>query len=290
MVRKKANPWIWGCGIGCGLVLLVVVGLFTAGSIFIGRTVSGFDRAAETRDRLDERFGPPAEFTPPPAGSLPAGRLEAFLAVREAIADEQRAIASIFERLPMSRRAAEELEARPLPEKIVQVLGIARSAMGLGIETGDFFRARNEAMLESGIGMGEYTWIYAVAYWSWLGHSPDDGPVFEDERDAGEADGVRLTGPGVRHRIRDELLAMMENQVAALPPHASADWRAALESEVEAMRGDPHRFPWQEGMPTVLVESLEPHRARFEATYSHVTGALELARNRRRGRWSFTAD
>ena len=286
--RKRMSPWLLGCGIGCGLVLLIIVGIVTAGSIFIGRTVSGFNEAVDARDLLDERYGPAADFTPPADGIIPGPRLEAFLAARDATAEARENIAGIFVRLPMSRGIAEQIEQKPLPQKISHVLGIAGTAMSLGIEVGNFFNARNRAMLDAGVGMGEYTYIYALAYYAWLGHPPNDGPAVGN---AGhEGDGLSMTSPAVRRRIHDELLSMLENQREALPSGAPEDWRRALDDEIELMEDDPHRVPWEDGLPAQTAASLEPYRERLESAYNGLTNPLELARNRRRGRFSFTSD
>ena len=42
----------------------------------------------------------------------------------------------------------------------------------VGRDFGDYVAARNEALLAQGMGLGEYTWIYALTYHVWLGHAP----------------------------------------------------------------------------------------------------------------------
>ncbi len=48
--------------------------------------------------------------------------------------------------------------------------------------------------------------------------------------------------------------------------------------------------PWKEGLPERMSATLEPFRERLEATYDPAVNQFELARNRRRGRFSIQAD
>jgi hypothetical protein len=142
---------------------------------------------------------------------------------------------------------------------------------------GDFFTARNRALLEQDMGMGEYTYVYVLAYHVWLGHESDR-----------EMESMRLDVSS--SRVRENLLDMLRNQLAALPESAGESWRQALAAEVEAMESQPRRLPWEDGLPEPLTASFEPYRERLAATFNPLTDALELARTRRRGRWSIEAD
>ena len=66
--------------------------------------------------------------------------------------------------------------------------------------------------------------------------------------------------------------------------------RAALTSEIAAMKEDDHRFPWQGNLPDTIRASLEPFREQLEAHYEPRTNPFELARSRKNGRLSFSAD
>ncbi len=63
----------------------------------------------------------------------------------------------------------------------------------------DFVDARNQALVDHGMGVGEYLYIYSTAYYSWLGKDPADGPDFAVS-DAG--DGDDHAGPGESRRFR----------------------------------------------------------------------------------------
>ena len=288
----KRSSWLLGCGIGCGVIVLIAVVVIAAGAFFVRDAMHGLGQAVDSGEALDQRLGKTSSYTPSVDGSIPAARMEAFLVVRESLEPQRKEIDRTFTEVIPSAQEARELEAKPFFEKITAVFGIVRSAAGLGPAMGNLLHARNQALLDAGMGMGEYTYIYVLAYHSWLGHSPQDGPGEDKIRVRPEGEPISLRGEGLPSRIRDELLAILRNQLASFdgePPERQAA-RGPLAAEIAAMESDPDRLPWQDGLPAATAASLAPYRDRLEAAYSPVTNAFELSRARRRGSWSIEAD
>ena len=287
-MAKKTSSWLIGCGVGCGLIVVAIIGLALGGTMYLKKLAGGFDRADAGRRVIEKEFGKPADFTPAPDGAVPADRLEAFLEVREASEQARKAVLGHIENLPVSESQAKELDSKPFFEKLVAVFSIGKSAFGMAARMGDLLASRNDALLQAKMGMGEYTYIYAVSYYSFLGHSPTDGPTSarrEDRPSHGD-----FEGHGTRSRIHSDLIAMLKNQLASLPPDAESPFKAALASEIDAMEKDSGRYPWQDDLPDAIRASLEPYRDRLEALYEPATNPFELARTRKRGRMSYTAD
>lgn len=249
--------------------------------MWLSRMSKGFDASVQAGKTLDERFGKPAEFTPPSDGSIAPDRIEVFLAVRDATAPPRAAIVNIFSQFP-NHEEAEAFEKKPFTEKLLTSFSLARSSMGLPTTLAEFFKLRDEALVSHGMGMGEYSYIYTLAYQSWLKHSPRDGPV--------EGDQESNTTPAVPVRVHDNMVAILENQGASLPPETSPAWRERLAAEIAAMKEDSTRIPWQDGVPETTAASFEPYRERLEATYAGATNLFELARNRKHGTFSYQAE
>lgn len=290
-MAKKRSLWLYGCGLGCAVVGLIVAGLLGAGMLFVNRISSGFNQAVAAREQLEKQYGAPESFVPWPDGSIPAPRLETFAHVREAMAPARDAMAETFSRLPTNPEKARELEQARGFEKLLKAMAVGKTAMGLAPTLAQFFSARDQALLDAGMGMGEYSYLYSVVFHAWLGHSPGDGPgeewTGEGERHHGK---VRMNGPGAAWRVHDEMLQMLRNQLAALGADAPAAWREALAKELAAMEKDDDRLAWQEGVPASMAAALEPFRARLEASYNRTTNPFELSRTTRRGRFSYGAD
>lgn len=163
--------------------------------------------------------------------------------------------------------------------------------LGFGIipKIAEFIRARNQALLEEDIGIGEYTYIYVITFYSWLGKAPEDGPGVQisgmrmDDRSEHQRDveEVReLSRDIIIRRLHRQMLSILRNQFAKLEERGyssmEADWYEALEAEIKAMESDSIRLPWQESLPQRLSASLSPYRGRLEASYSEMTNSLEL--------------
>ena len=157
------------------------------------------------------------------------------------------------------------------------------------VQIAEFMKGRNQALLDAGMGMGEYYYIYVIGYFSWLGKHPGDGPDFQiDESGSDEIRVGELDREEVREERRDlfirrihrMLLPMLHNQLDKLASggvsEAQSGWRASLEAEIQAMEKDRFRLPWQEGLPARTEASLEPFRSRLEQSYNAMTNPLEL--------------
>ena len=159
-MAKPKNRWLMGCGIGCGVAIVLTILLSVGGSIVM---MKPFRDAIEIRETLVERHGGVNDFTPWPDGGIPADRLDAFLHVRRAVQDHCAEIGAT----DVGIEAMDRLDDKETPGTL-EILGAfgeaSKSVFGMGAVMGRFFRARNAALLEIDMSLGEYTYIYALAY------------------------------------------------------------------------------------------------------------------------------
>lgn len=277
-MTSKTSPWVWGCGLGC--VGLVVISLLLGGGVywFFSDTVSGFEEAVNLRVELESEYGKPESFIPEPDGAIPPDRMEVFLRVRELTQERRQEIVSSFEELPMTEEEGRELEQKSGLEFARSLLGIIGSGVGLGGRIGRFMEARNRALLESQMGLGEYTYIYALAYYSWLKHSPQEGPHSRSR--------VKIDVPKIGRDLHRRLVQILQNQLEVIGSQADP----ALARELEKLRDDRSVIPYAEGLPPKIENSLKPYRERLESTYNPITNQFELSLNTRTGRFSFQSD
>lgn len=260
-MANRNRRWIKGCGLGCGgFLLLSILGMFILSHTMIG----GMRRAIDTREQLDEQFGDQASYTPAIDGSIAPDRLERFLAVRHAAmatCDGFRATAHQFERMDALDEGASTGE----------VMGEMKDLMGevfsMVPRMGEFFAARNEGLMEQGMGLGEYTYIYVCAYHDRLRNQAASDEVF------GDAD---LNG-----RVRDILRGMLQRQLDAMP--ADHPLRADLRDELDRLAEHPRRLLWYDGLPATVTRSLDAHRDGLDAVFCEATVGLEFNVNRTRG-------
>jgi hypothetical protein len=275
--------WLLGCGIGCGVVLLIFV-LVAGGSFYVLRdTIRGFRQIEESQFTLVEAHGRIDDFRPLPNGRIPPARMAAFLAVRDTTAAARD---ELTRALNVDMPALKE-EGKQGVAKLLRGL---KAGVGFTGAVADYLRERGAAMLAQEMGLGEYLYTYSLVYYSWLGKDPGAGPSkvdisveggrrdkkivwVDDHGDWSEPDVRRKR---LRQKVRGHVLPMLESQLAADDTSGGAAWRAELAAEVARLRADAERLPWQDGLPAPLRESLEPHRAQLEAQWSEAANMLEI--------------
>jgi hypothetical protein len=288
---SDATRWLKACGIGCGLMLLLAALVGTGSYYLITRTVEEAQQIETVTAEVRERHGGVRDFRPDPSGVIPARRMEAFLEVRERMAP-------IREETQGALALLSETEREKLPRSPAGLLGRLWD-WGLGLMTMEagtrlipqilrYVESRAEAMLEAGIGPGEYLYIYVIAYYSWLQNSAADGPDFrlvgDDEGTVQpSAEALDAREPSREQVLRDlnrVLLSMLRSQLAALDAGAVADgqqaWRRSLAAEIAAMEENSSRIPWRDGLPEPIESSLRPFRQRLGASYSALCNPLEV--------------
>ena len=280
---SSTKKWLIGCGIGCGVVILIVVILLASGYFFIKNIVDEFEDTEAMTEALTERFGRIPDFCPDPDGTIRPERIEAFLAARDAFAPVREKLTRDIKTLSKGKDF-EEIEV----ERPRGVFTMIRLGFGIIPQIAEFIKTRNEALLDAGMGLGEYTYIYSIAYYSWLGKNPEDGPDFqitgpdadEDFGYWGREDSKEMRREHMRRRLNRMLLPMLRNQLVKLQAEGRAeipeDWQQRLEKEIETMEEDRDRLPWQEDLPEVIENSLRPYRERLEASYNPMTNPMEM--------------
>jgi hypothetical protein len=277
--------WLLGCGIGCGVVLLIVV-LVAGGSFYFLRDAfRGFQQMEETQSTLVAQHGQIADFKPRPDGRVDAARITAFLAVRDT---------TTASRTSLAHALGKEGPSSPdeKPRGFAKFLKGIKAGVGFTGALADYLHERSAALLAQKMGLGEYLYTYALAYYSWLGKDPGAGPsesnldldLDHKRREGGVVWGDQhgdWSKPEIRRQrlrvtVHDYLLPMLEGQLAAADTLGDKAWRDDLTAEVGKLRADPGRLPWQDGLPAPLRESLEPYRAQFEAQWSAEANLLEI--------------
>jgi hypothetical protein len=260
----------WGClkqtAIGCGVLLVIAIALpFVLGVMMMGP----FKRAVDDRHAIEEQFGPQEAYVPPASGVPSDDRIEAFLAIRRAFAEPCADLTQAEKQMQKMETFDDQDEVDRM-EVMREVFSLTKSMMGVGPVLGHFYELRNQSLLDAGMGLGEFTYIFAVAY---------------NDRLLDEPQGEQLFGPtATNRRVRKALLTMLESQLAVLRSEGGEEAGIeTLEAEISAMQADDRRVPWQDGIPTVITEALAPYRAELDELYCPAMAPLELMINERHG-------
>lgn len=271
-----AKKWAVGCGIGCGLMIIIAGGIGTCGYLGVKKIADGAEGLEDGFETLDEVYGKPGEFIPEADGTIPYERLETFLAVREDLTVAREELGGTLAILDGEGSGG--------------VIDKIRAGISLVPSLFKFINERNEVLIEHGMGLGEYTHIYTVAYYAWLDKTPADGPDFElssnDDDDDPVRFGVRSSGgddvyerreEDIRRYLHDIQREMLDNQIAAAEGAALDEvWLAELHAESDRMDDLRRRLLWENEVPELLRASLEPFRVRLEESYVPLMNAVEM--------------
>jgi hypothetical protein len=248
---------LWGLG------ALVLIPFLALSSIAV-RTWLPLRDADSAGVELQERFGTPASFTPDPHGAVPAGRMEAFLEVRNSMMEfcpSFKAIEATFHEIDKEFSEQDP----PTGKEILDVTGTMFGTFDdLTPMVGRFFKARNQALLKSKMGVGEYIYLFTASYGDQLTGADVLSMVF--------ADGVPIA-PDSAEVLRGAYDRQLEQLIAG---GASPQERIALEAETGRLRRDPERLPWREGLPATLLISLAPFRAELNRQFCPQTAGLDI--------------
>ena len=248
-----------GCGIGCGVVIVLSIVLSVVGGLALKRP---FDDAVEVREAVDAAYGPAEDWRPPIDGVVAPDRMRSFMNVREAL---QEHCAGFTETFAQFQRMDELGDHPPAGTVVKELFGTIGAAVGMGGRIGDFNRTRNGILLDEGMGLGEYTYIYSLAYLSWL------------EIDLGDSE-IEIDGEEASPRVRKLLRGMLANQYAdAQAAGAPGELQDSLREELVRLAEDRGSYPWQGRVPAAIAASFEPYRDELEATYFPGMAPVELA-------------
>ena len=108
---STTKKWLVGCGIGCAVIILILIVLGIGGYMFFKNLVGDFQEQEELMEVLTERYGEIREFIPEPDGSIGPSRIEAFLSVRDAFAPYREKLETSMQEL-QDRAGRSEVEVK----------------------------------------------------------------------------------------------------------------------------------------------------------------------------------
>ncbi len=261
-MASKVPRWLMGCGIGCGVVVVLVLAAMTVGAVSFNRMLGDVDRATEMRAEIEERFDTPENFTPAADGAVPPDRLERFLQVRQALDP-------MCSRFKNTIGRIEELDSSDEAPGIGDIFGVLSGALSFPKLMTNYMGARNQALLDAEMGLGEYTYIYVMAY--------STGPAADPQEE-------QLLERPLSRRIRRNMPGMLERQRALLAAEGEGSQELALlDGEIEALRADNSRRPWQDGLPPAIAHSLALGQEELQRLACPLAADFALGRTERQG-------
>jgi hypothetical protein len=250
-------------------MIATIVFFLAAGAWFF---IVPIQQSKRLEHSLIDQFGWSPQYTPPVDGTFQADRLERFIRVREAVQANCRVFQNIMDNIIRldELESDTDLSARQKTSEGFDSLKTMLSAAPSFLE---FMDARNTALLNEKMGLGEYIYIYLAAYAEQLALE-SQGPYADMEE------------AYLSRRALQEYVQILGNQLAALqaanqyPDAASLVLIAELQSEVTALEDGSHLSPWPDGPPMGTARSLAPYDDRLSALYCEGIVRVEILQKR----------
>ena len=254
--RKRRGP-------GRAIVLLAILVSIVVAAVLLYQPIW---EAKRTEQTLNDRYGESIAFVPAPDGAVPPERMEAFLRVRDGVLKN---CAEFQGRIDDIRRFESLEEDETQPRAIVAWEGISglKKLVQFGPAFLRFMETRNRALLREEMGLGEYFYIYVLAYAEQLRHAKDTIPAELDEVHVGR-------------RAQKELAGILGNQLDRLMsgPGGPADkeMAASLRDQIDLLNDGRQSIPWEDGLPPAIAASLEPYEEPLARRYCEGIAKIEL--------------
>lgn len=278
MIKKPKSGS--GCGTGC-LSLIIIMVLFFAGSyFFIKDRLDSLNKIGESENNLEMIYGSIYEFTPGLDVNYNRDRIQKFLEVRSIISMEMNELDAALSEI---QNEIDDIIDDP---SVWDIFTIIKSGFELIPEIVRYYLARNEALLKTQMGLGEYQYIYYNAYYVVLDKSPSEGPKFilegegneEDDRYGEKVFEKRLDRISRRvNRLAREHLTNLKVLLDRTDPANTK--LPVIEEEISRLFSNRNLIPWSENKPEFITAPFVDHLSELNDSYKLLINPLEISGN-----------
>lgn len=256
--------------IGCGVLMVLVLGLFAGGLFMFGRwakdALPDVERSTQLRQELDATYATPAAYVPPVDGVYAPDRVALFVDLRERLhpsaLETGAEIDAIFERALADEGGGLRGFFGQMGSAFEVIGGLAHHAA-----------LTDSLLLDAGMGRGEFMHLQLVLTRGWLDL---DARRAEWDEDLEAADGRSSAIEALRDfrdtadRRAGELLRQhLDNVIAALGPDSPDSVRAYVDGLDDGDRA----YPFTDPVPPSLAAAFDDHVVRLRQTAPKTFGA-----------------
>jgi hypothetical protein len=273
-----------GCAIGCGAFLLIIilagVGLYT----YISHKVENVEELDRLSTEIEKSYGTVETYKPYDNEPISISRLESFLLIRDSLMNNSQEFIEAINKMSDSIENEKDSSDN---SSFWNVIDIISSGVGIIPHIINHYYEKAYWQREYEMGFGEYYYLYVTCYYSFLKKSPGDGPPFQFADNKGH--GIQINDNEDVHfgkevmeqreiQIRRKVNEMFLHFFGNLLSNGVADknYEQLVEHELENLRNDKYRLPWENNLPEMLKNILEPYRTRLENSYDKTLNPLEF--------------
>ncbi|RKZ11442.1 hypothetical protein DRQ32_05945 [bacterium] len=254
--------------IGLAMALPILISVIFAAIVSV-RTLNPLTHARHSMDELEQSLGQSTRYVPEPSGMITRPKMEAFLELRSSLVLACRE----YETSQRAFHAIDSLDDGSDTDwdDIVDAFKLlGGAAFEITPFLARYFALRNLALLESGLGLEEYAYIYALAYHDQLLSEETRRQVFSN-------------GDALSAEAASVLEACLRRQLSMI--NSDDSFKPAVERELAEMQSDLTRLLWQDGLPKQIQVCIDPFRSRLDELFCAPTAGLEMEHGARRAIW-----
>ena len=163
------------------------------------------------------------------------------------------------------------------------VFTLIKSGFGLIPDIVRYYKARNKALMEVQMGLGEYLYVYTNAYFVLLKKSPSDGPKFrlegegsnESERYGDEVFELRYDRVSKKiNRLAREHLKNLKVLLDRTDP--SNKILPVIEEEIIKLNSNRNLIPWMDSKPEFVSLQFNNYSEELDSSYNLLLNPLEM--------------
>ncbi len=257
---SKRSKWL--------LVVVALVFVSVSGFYFL---TAGIRDAKRIEQTLIDRYDWANKYTPAIDGSIAPERTEKFIRIRQAVqtnCTDYQAILNDLIKLE-NMEANEDSSASEAASTGMESL---KSVFSAGPTMLAFSEARNQALLNEEMGIGEYMYIYLTAYAGQL--ATESTSTYSAMEEAYPSS-----------RTRKEFIQILNNQLTALEASSQAssmtDLAEKLRQEIEVLKTVSALSPWPAQPVDPARQSLAPQQQHLADLYCSGIVSIELLQKNR---------
>lgn len=292
-MEKTSSRILMGCGIGCGVLVVVFIVAIIAGYFFIKDTIRSSEEIELSRQMLEDRYGKVVDYTPSIDGKIQNERLNLFVQIRDSLKVVSKEFENSVENFTYDITETER------DESVFNVFGTISSGVGLIPAMTDFYYKRNTVLFDLGMSLGEYSYYYSLIYYCYFKEYPGDGPIFpleqnssqdfnimEMEKQEQKYGSLEKMGEEVllerNERMRKKVNRIFRNFYQNVIDKMNKEnidnqWKEKITEQIAKLKGDLKRLPWEDELPDEILRSIEPFEIQLEGSYNKMANILELS-------------
>ena len=271
-----------GCGIGCGVVVIIAIVIGVLGYNFIADKITFIGDFEKTMKKLEKKYADYDEYTPQNENLFDEQVMNKFLEIRDSLKIREDEFISAMSTLSAEIEKEED-------ESDKSTLDMIETGFSTIPEALEFFTYRDHLFDKFDVNAGEYFYYYIMSYYAYLNTDLGDGPLFpipgnshgknfqfdgrqQDDQEKFIREVKESRADEISLRANKFIIKVFNNILAS----EKIKHKKLIEDELELLRTDKYRIPFDGSENKLLSEFFEQYKEKLNQNYILMLNPLEV--------------